>query len=209
MNLPAEANTLAYWAGLFFVAVGGWAGIKKNLAKFQKAASLADTIEARLSDIATMEANIRSIMAEMKPNGGSSLRDRLDKGISIVSGIEGRLSAVEAIQHAEMSSSFSDGMFISDGNGRCLFASSRLCEIMGVGKDEILGDAWRASIHPDDADRVFAEWASFASQSRKKFESKYRYLKPSGESVSIECRATRESDTEGKVIRIVGSVHKV
>jgi len=80
---------------------------------------------------------------------------------------------------------------------------------MGVGKDDILGEGWKSSIHPDDQDRVFAEWTSFAAGLRKKFESRYRYVKPDGNIVSIECRATRESDTEGKVVQIVGSVRRL
>lgn len=204
----ADSNTIGYWLGLLFVAVGGWAGIKKGFAQFQKAANLADVIEEKFKSIAQIEATLRTVMSDLRPNGGNSLRDRLEAGISIVTGIGNRLAAVEATQRAGMSS-FGDGMFISDGDGRCLFASARLCEIMGVTKDDILGDGWRASIHPDDAARVFAEWDSFSAQRRKKFEARYRYVKPDGSIVSIECRATRDADTEGKVVRIVGSVHRL
>lgn len=208
-SLPTpETNTVAYWLGLIFVAVGGWAGIKAGFAKFQRVASMADALDSKLAAFAQVEANIKVLMAEMKPNGGSTLRDRLESGVNLVSNIGTRLASVEAVQRAGMSSGY-DGAFIANGDGRINFASGRMCEFLGVSKDEILGDSWRDLVHPDDRARVLPDWDSFIGQRRRKFESSYRYVRPNGDITSVECRAVRESDTEGKVIQIVGSIRRV
>ncbi|MEG4802488.1 PAS domain S-box protein [Microcoleus sp. ARI1-B5] len=66
------------------------------------------------------------------------------------------------------------GIFYTDASGDCLYVNERWCEIAGITCDEALGKGWVQSIHADDRQRVFAQWAR-ATQEKLPFKSEYRF----------------------------------
>jgi PAS domain S-box-containing protein len=71
------------------------------------------------------------------------------------------------------------GIFHADADGRCLYTNERWCEITGLSADEALGDGWARALHPDDRERVQAEWARCARE-KAGFALEYRYRAPDG-----------------------------
>ncbi|MCW6049065.1 PAS domain S-box protein [Lyngbya sp. CCAP 1446/10] len=66
------------------------------------------------------------------------------------------------------------GIFYTDALGDCLYVNERWCQISGMTCDEALGKGWLQGIHPDDRQRVCAEWYS-AAQQKLPFTSEYRF----------------------------------
>jgi PAS domain S-box-containing protein len=66
------------------------------------------------------------------------------------------------------------GIFYTDALGDCLYVNERWCQISGMTGDEALGKGWLQGIHPDDRQRVCAEWYS-ATQQKVPFTSEYRF----------------------------------
>jgi PAS domain S-box-containing protein len=66
------------------------------------------------------------------------------------------------------------GIFYTDALGDCLYVNERWCQISGMTCDEAVGKGWLQGIHPDDRQRVCAEWYS-AAQQKLPFTSEYRF----------------------------------
>jgi len=66
------------------------------------------------------------------------------------------------------------GIFHADPDGGCLNVNARWCEIAGLTVAEALGDGWARAVHPDDRERIFAEWARCARE-RADFAAEYRF----------------------------------
>ncbi|MEG4496390.1 MULTISPECIES: PAS domain S-box protein [unclassified Microcoleus] len=66
------------------------------------------------------------------------------------------------------------GIFYADALGDCLYVNERWCQISGIACDKALGKGWWQAIHPDDRQRVFAQWYS-AAQEKLPFKCEYRF----------------------------------
>jgi PAS domain S-box-containing protein len=66
------------------------------------------------------------------------------------------------------------GIFYADALGDCLYVNERWCQISGMACDQALGTGWFQGIHPDDRQRVFAQWYSAAAE-QLPFKSEYRF----------------------------------
>ena len=66
------------------------------------------------------------------------------------------------------------GIFYADALGECLYVNERWCQISGMACNQALGTGWFQGIHPDDRQRVFAQWYSAAAE-QLPFKSEYRF----------------------------------
>ena len=69
------------------------------------------------------------------------------------------------------------GVFVSGRDGACVYVNERWSELTGLSFGEALGDGWSAAIHPDDRERVAAEWVAASSEGRDSV-IEYRFLRP-------------------------------
>lgn len=96
----------------------------------------------------------------------------------------------------------------SDPDGKTVFASSRLAEIVGLGPQAILGNGWVATLHPDDRERVFREWQAAVAQ-RRFFALKYRFQHLDGQIVSVWGKGLPLYGATGQVNGFVGVLKEV
>ena len=96
------------------------------------------------------------------------------------------------------------GIFLSDSNGKCEFVNNRWCELAGLSFEEALGDGWAVALHPDDDERVRAEWAA-AAEAERDSVVEYRFLRPDGSVTWVEGYATRLRAADGCPIGWVGT----
>lgn len=103
-------------------------------------------------------ATVSSISKEFFPNGGSSMRDCLDR-------LHQEIKTISATQKAMCH--FSElGFFEADEHGKCIFVNKRWTEMTGMALDSALGNGWVSSIHENHRARVFDEWESAIEQER-------------------------------------------
>ncbi|NJR23021.1 MAG: PAS domain S-box protein [Richelia sp. CSU_2_1] len=98
------------------------------------------------------------------------------------------------------------GIFYTDAAGDCLYVNDRWCQISGMVADRALGKGWLEGIHPDDRDRVFAEWYS-ATQQQLPFKSEYRFqaINPA-QIIWVFGQAVAQIGDNGEVKSYVGTI---
>ncbi|HLO52085.1 MAG TPA: PAS domain S-box protein, partial [Kamptonema sp.] len=107
-----------------------------------------------------------------------------------------------------LSASSPAGIFMTDIQGRCTYTNSRCQEICGFNFEESLGYGWCASIHPEDRDRVFAEWSSYTSSPRE-YKNEFRFLTDQKKVRWVRiCSAPMFSDS-GEIIGHVGTLEDI
>lgn len=97
------------------------------------------------------------------------------------------------------------GIFRTDTNGDCLYTNDRWCELAGLTPVEAKGKGWLDALHPEDCDRVCAEWYH-AAELNLPFRSEYRFQTPNGGVSWLIGQAIAERDSEGNLIGYVGTV---
>lgn len=97
------------------------------------------------------------------------------------------------------------GIFRTDPDGGCVFVNERWCQFAGMDSDAALGAGWTRAIHPDDRDRVIAEWQAAIAESRE-FHLEFRFMRPDGSTIWLSGSAMPYPDAHGAVGGHVGTV---
>lgn len=95
---------------------------------------------------------------EFKPNGGSSLRDAINR-------IETKL-LVEQNARRAMSVAMDVGMFETDSEGMFVWVNQKFIDFCGLTTDEAKNYGWINGVYEEDRDRVVEEWFSAVKQKR-------------------------------------------
>ena len=90
------------------------------------------------------------------------------------------------------------GVFVSDHDGTCVYVNERWSELTGVSFAEALGDGWSLTLHPEDRERVAAEWADAAIAGRGSVVE-YRFLLKDGSVTWVKGYASAVYGSEGLV----------
>jgi PAS domain S-box-containing protein len=100
------------------------------------------------------------------------------------------------------------GIFHTDAQGNALFSNPAWQEMAGQTSEETLGHGWSQAIHPDDRERVFADWQS-AALAGGDFECSYRTLRKDGTVRHVQVKARPFAGTDGRPGGYVGVAHDV
>jgi PAS domain S-box-containing protein len=98
------------------------------------------------------------------------------------------------------------GIIVTDEYGNCLFVNQHWLEFTGLGtEDAAMGLGWVETLHPDDRDRVFAEWSSSAARGGF-HSSEYRHLQPNGKTVWVKGSSTQLPGSDGQLAGYIGTI---
>jgi diguanylate cyclase (GGDEF)-like protein/PAS domain S-box-containing protein len=91
-----------------------------------------------------------------------------------------RKTARGALQSSEerfraMSDASPLGIFVSDAEGSCIYTNAAYHTISGLTLEQTLGTNWSMAIHPEDRERVLAEWRD-AARGQAPFQTEFRFL---------------------------------
>lgn len=95
--------------------------------------------------------NTRQTQKEFKPNGGSSIRDslnRLEIGLAVNRQTSLTLASVVGVAY-----------FQADKDGEYIYVSRDWQRLTGTFSEDALGHGWLQSIHEDDRDKIEHTWA--------------------------------------------------
>jgi len=67
------------------------------------------------------------------------------------------------------------GIFVSDAEGSCVYTNVAYHTISGLTLEQTLGTNWSMAIHPEDRERVLAEWR-VAARGQAPFQTEFRFL---------------------------------
>lgn len=85
------------------------------------------------------------------------------------------------------------GIFVSDAEGQCVYTNAAYSKISGQSFDQALGTSWSNAIHPEDRQRIVAEWQD-AARSGTPFQAEVRFLREDRSIVWARLNATAMRD---------------
>lgn len=85
------------------------------------------------------------------------------------------------------------GIFVSDTQGHCVYTNAAYHKISGRSFAQTLGSNWSVAIHPQDRQRVLAEWGA-AARGQTPFQSEVRFLREDGSVVWARLNAAAMHD---------------
>ena len=71
------------------------------------------------------------------------------------------------------------GIFVSDAEGNCIYTNGAYQKISGLSMEQTMGTRWSVAVHPDDRERVLADWHATA-QSTASFRTEFRFQRQDG-----------------------------
>lgn len=93
---------------------------------------------------------LNKILSELKPNGGTSLRDAVDN-------IARRQNDVEAFLTAQLNI-IDVPVFRADSDGNWIYANRAFKRLINAGGSEVVGDGWINFINPENRDEIMRKW---------------------------------------------------
>ncbi len=116
------------------------------------------------------------MVAELTPNGGSSIKDAV-----------GRIETRQIIFDQKMKALNNDarfGVWESDSTGKVTYANRTYQRITGRSLEDLENWGWVNTISMSDRERVLDDWALSIKQERE-FASKFNVIKPDGTNVDV------------------------
>lgn len=135
---------------------------------------------------------------ELVPNGGSSLRDAVNR-------MEGRQILIESRCNLILSE-WDCGVFETDAAGKCNSVNKTYCRKSGRSRDELLGTSWIQVVAPVWRTRVLETW-DLAIKQNIEFEMDFEYIEyATQKNFPVRVRTTKMVSYKGDVIGWQGVV---
>lgn len=188
MNLPDPAE------------LSGWIGASGTaLAAFWKLAVM-PTVRSLKRVASALEA-IEQVRSEFTHNGGSTVKDKLDR-IEVA-----MMLTAQRSKALTMDAPY--GVFEATGDGLCTDFNRTYRRWAGLSTDELAGTRWLSCIHPDDRDYVYAAWKDAISQQRE-FSQEFKCVHAVTKDVfSVHVTAYPIFESRDSLVGWLGVVHKV
>lgn len=123
-----------------------------------------------------------------------------------------RKAARGALQSSEarfraMSDASPLGIFVADAAGSCVYTNVAYQAISGLTLEQTLGTNWSVAIHPEDRERVLAEWR-IAARDQTPFRTEFRFLQ--GDASIVWTRVNSAAMLDGnKTLGLVQTVEDI
>lgn len=168
-------------------------------------AHLAQTI----SDV--VRAEVKDIKAELHPNGGSSLRDAIDRLTAGQADLAQSLVVLDRQNRAMLG--FHDenrGWFFTDANGSLTWLSAQVLRWVGRSMGEVIGDRWHSIIWPDMREEVFRWWRD-TSAVGSYGDMEQAYIAHDGSRIRVQIFASPVYDERNanKLLGYVGTITRL
>lgn len=147
------------------------------------------------TDIEKMHDTLDHIVTELRPNGGSSIRDSLNR-------IELRQVLQEQRQKAILTD-MSVGVFETDTGGNVIWVNRKYLRMTGRAPSEVNGTGWVNTIAERDRERVMAEWQTAIAEERE-FESEYLIITPDNDRAKVAVRTYKMVGQHSEALGFMG-----
>ena len=160
-----------------------------------------------LEAVSAIPDQVSALMREVKPNGGSSLRDAIDRTAGKVDQLSVAVDELAATHQVRWRMAYGEPSWHSDDHGRCTAANNLLCDLLEYSESEFVGSNWKNLIHPEDQQHVFSEWNRIVAEGAQ-FSLNTRYVTRSGAVVHVRLKAV-PIIVKGGVVGWIGTANKI
>jgi PAS domain-containing protein len=156
----------------------------------------------------SMDETMRQVLHEVRPNGGSSLRDAVNTTRDTAKRTEVALTLFINSTRAQWDGMGMFGVFECDANGNHVYTNATYQKWTNRSDKELGGTGWINAIVFADRDMVRREWESCIEDMRE-FVLNYRMRDVAGHEFDVICSATpvREAHN-GPVVKWVGVIRR-
>lgn len=136
--------------------------------------------------------NMEILLNEFIPNGGSSLKDAVNR-------IEDNQESYYALVSARLDADH-QAIVLTDVQGKVTNISRAFQEYTGMTLNMMEGDGWVNLIHPEDRKQVEENWKAVVANKREMNEDQ-RYIRPdNGQELKVHIKVYRQRDSK-KILR--------
>ena len=151
---------------------------------------------------------VKRLMYEFSDNGGGSMKDKLNKGVALVEAMSGDIKYLKGRQ-ITLLDELPYPFFENDANGVCIFVNKAWLDLTGLTFDLAIGHGYEKIIFRDDLQRLKQEGRDFIADGND-YESTFRISHyRTHEVFEVKCTASKITDDSGKLLGIIGKLHKV
>jgi PAS domain S-box-containing protein len=152
-----------------------------------------------LNLLANMDENQINILKELKPNGGTSMRDAIDRTGDNVARVVTKMKLHE--------DTFDFGTFQTTSDGLFTSMNEPLLEMCGRDRDEIVDNGWINFVHYDDRDFVSRHYNE-AIDDKTDMDLQFRMLHKNNTCFKVRLMAKR-SVNNGRIVGYIGTMKKL
>ena len=97
------------------------------------------------------------------------------------------------------------GVFEADLDGKYTYVNERWSEITGLLFEAAMADGWVMALHPEDKDKVSAEWVASVVEKRP-FHLEYRFLRTDGKVFWVLGQSRESRSVTGELLGYIGTI---
>jgi PAS domain S-box-containing protein len=148
--------------------------------------------------ITKLMLNVDALVADLKPNGGSSLKDQINR-------IEHRLIRGEMRSRA-LIRDYDCGIFECDMKGSNMYVNRTYCKMLKTSSTKLLGTEWIQFIHPDYMGDYESMWSD-KFENCEEVDMCILMIDSDGETIPVRIKAyPLKDDTQTKCVGYFGMV---
>lgn len=150
-----------------------------------------------ISFFAGLYSQWNSIVAELSPNGGTSIKDAI-----------GRIETRQLVQEQRTKALDNDakfGIWECDEYGRCIYVNRTYQRITGMQKEDLLGFGWINAIYLDDRQTMLSNW-ELTLKHQREFYGEFRVEQSDGKLIQVVSIGHPIADRDGKFKGYVGQL---
>jgi len=140
---------------------------------------------------------IDKIFEEMRPNGGTSIKDKIDR-------IDHGLTFVGERLRAYLADA-DEAHFETDADGNCTRVNRTYTRLVERETSEILGHGWHNCVYQKDREHVTSAWYDAVDDDRE-LSLNFRFETPSGKIIPVKGVSYKMTNDEGVVIGYLGKI---
>ena len=156
-----------------------------------------------------MSTDITYIVSELKTNGGSSLRDAIDRNNDehivlnkVLSNIESQNCVNAEVQRARMDND-NQMIFITDQKGDIEWVNRAYSRHTGRTLNEVVGSGWVNVLNPPGRDECVEDWYDSVKHNRE-FERVCNLIDTNGVPFDVDVKSYRMTDAHGNTTGFMG-----
>lgn len=157
--------------------------------------------------LSTVTQRVERIWQELQPNGGSSIRDHINRQTDMITRIETRQLVSEQVDK-QVFAALNLGVVRCDALGRVTEINRNYSRITGRTFEEVSGTNWSNCVHPDDRESLIEEWRVCVEEG-KQLDRQMRFVRPDGYVQVVHSRACALLNGDGKTIGWFGTIEKL
>lgn len=153
-------------------------------------------LKNQINAIRKVHDQIDIIFKEITPNGGGSIKDKINQ-MSDQMNTNTVMTEKIFLRQRWILDNRDEPIFESSDDGTCIWVNKPYLKLIKQDYGYVLGNGWKNCIHEEDRERVINLWNDCIKDGRM-YEDEYRIIDSTGKSIRVECVSVK-TDKHGYI----------